>query len=72
MYLNLAFTILIILLCCYVVLSVFTVLHYSIFKKVEIIEVFFKISFLAVVIVFLIFIFFSAFKNLNVEFYINF
>jgi uncharacterized membrane protein len=68
MILNLAFSILVVLLFLYVVLSLFTIFHYVIFKNTKIIEVFFKFSSISVCLVFIIIIFFTMFKNLNIQF----
>jgi len=68
MNLNLAFSILIVLLFMYIILSLYTLIMYIILKNEKTIEVFFIYSALAVSIVFVIVIFFSIFKNLNLEF----
>jgi len=68
MNLNLAFSILIVLLFMYIILSLYTLIMYIILKNEKTIEVFFIYSALAVYIVFVIVIFFSIFKNLNLEF----
>ena len=68
MVLNIACTILIVLLFLYVTLSVFTIVHYIFFKNERIIELFFIASFIEVFIVAIIMIFFIIFPTLNIEF----
>lgn len=68
MILNIAFTILIVLLTFYVTLSVFTTVNYIFFKNTRIIELFFISSFITVCIVVIIMIFFIMFPTLNIEF----
>jgi len=68
MILNIAFTILIVLLIFYITLSVFTIIHYIFFKNTRIIELFFTSSFIAVCSVVIIMIFFIMFPRLNIEF----
>jgi hypothetical protein len=68
MVLNIACAILIVLGVLYVALSVFTLIHYILFKDAKIIEIFVTCSFLTICIVLLIVIIFSSFPSINLEF----